>query len=123
MPVGDTLTLTVAPDDLHRARRALTRWLIDRGIAELSACDIVLAAAEAATESIAHGAARITVTATITALEIVVTVDDDGRLHDPDTGALRGNALVMVEAASTHYEITHDDASTTLTARFPLETP
>ncbi|GAA4296738.1 ATP-binding protein [Actinokineospora soli] len=121
---GQTLVLTVTPDDVPRARRALKRWLMDAGIAELSACDIVLGATEAAAEAIAHAASRITVTAAIEQAAVVLTVVDDGRWRDPETGlgTLRGHALTMVEAASAHFEIAHADDRTTLTARFRLET-
>ncbi|MGW5051088.1 ATP-binding protein [Actinokineospora sp. NPDC004072] len=118
-----TLALTVAADRVGAARRALTRWLVDHGVAELSACDIVLAVAEAAAEAGAHGPTAITITATIHPARVVATVTDDGRWRDPETGlgTLRGRALGAVEATAEHYDIAHADDRTTLRACFRLE--
>ncbi|GGS20397.1 hypothetical protein GCM10010171_11320 [Actinokineospora fastidiosa] len=119
-----TLALTITADAADTARRALTRWLIDHGVAELSACDIVLAVTEATAEAVAHAPTSITVTATIHPARVVATVTDDGRWRDPETGlgTLRGHGLGMVEAITEHYDIAHSDDLTTLTAYFRLET-
>lgn len=117
-----TLAMTVAPDELAGVRRAMTRWLIDGGVAELTACDIVLAVTEAALDAAAHGPQRITVTATRHPDRVVATVTDDGRWRDPDTalGTLRGHGLTMLAAATDRYGIAHTADRTTLTASFRL---
>jgi anti-sigma regulatory factor (Ser/Thr protein kinase) len=120
---GQTLAVTTGPADLAGVRRTLTRWLIDRGVGDFAACDIVLAVAEAADDAAAHGAGTITVRVTVQPGRLVATVTDDGRWRDQDTGlaTLRGRGLAMVEAATARYAIAHDGGRTTLTAWFPLE--
>ncbi|MGX7823921.1 ATP-binding protein [Actinokineospora sp. 24-640] len=116
------LALTVEGGGLAALRRTLTRWLIDNGVTELCACDIVLAVAEAATGAAEHADGPVAVTTVIHPARAVVTVSHRGQWRDPDTnlGVLGAQRLTMVEALTEHYDIDHSDDRTTLTAYFPV---
>ncbi|GLZ37547.1 ATP-binding protein [Actinokineospora sp. NBRC 105648] len=120
-----SFTVTADCDELAGARHRLTDWLRGQSAPEALVSDIVLAVYEALANAMEHAYSGepglVALTVTLREDDAVVSVTDHGRWRDPnrDLGITRGHGLVMIQAMTSRFDLTHTDGRTTLTAYFP----
>ena len=120
VPVDLRLWLRADPRVLADVRRALRRWLHDRGAAERSSNEIVLAVCEACTNAIEHAYSpapahfELRARADGELLEIVVT--DTGQWRPPQ-GEHRGRGLKIIDAAMDEVQVNTGERGTQVVMR------
>jgi GAF domain-containing protein/anti-sigma regulatory factor (Ser/Thr protein kinase) len=118
-PLGDHLRTRwpVTPDSLAPIRYLLRRWLMNRGLSEPEAYDVVVASQEACANAIEHaygpGHAEFGVEVSWEAGRIVITVTDQGRWREP-RGENRGRGLPLMRALMDEVDVRHTDAGTSV---------
>jgi anti-sigma regulatory factor (Ser/Thr protein kinase)/putative methionine-R-sulfoxide reductase with GAF domain len=122
---GDAWQTSLPADakQLILLRRALKRWLTQRGVEPNLAYDVVAASSEAAANAIEHaygpsgGAIRVAAERATDA--IVVTVRDFGRWRPPRV-AHRGRGIHMMNGLTDSVQISRSDAGTSVQLRWCL---
>jgi GAF domain-containing protein/anti-sigma regulatory factor (Ser/Thr protein kinase) len=117
--LGDHLATrwAVTPDSLAPIRHLLRRWLMNRGLTEQEAYDIVVAAQEACANAVEHaygpGHADFEVDARWEADRIVITVADHGHWREP-RGENRGRGLSLMRALMDEVDVRRGDDGTSV---------
>jgi anti-sigma regulatory factor (Ser/Thr protein kinase) len=119
-PLCDHLTTQwrVTPDSLAPIRHLLRRWLMNRGVGEQDAYDVIVAAQEACANAVEHaygpGRAHFEVDGLWEDGRITITVTDHGSWRAP-RGKNRGRGLPLMKALMKSVEVRHTDDGTTIT--------
>jgi GAF domain-containing protein/anti-sigma regulatory factor (Ser/Thr protein kinase) len=119
-PTDLRMWLRADPRVLTDVRRALRRWLHDRGATERSSNEIVLAVCEACTNAIEHAYSpapahfELRARADGELLEIVVT--DSGQWRPPH-GEHRGRGLKIIDAAMDEVQLDTNERGTRIVMR------
>jgi serine/threonine-protein kinase RsbW len=122
-----TLNLFAEPQSAARARRALERLLLSRGVDGEGNEFAVLVASELVTNAICHGRDPIEFRADVTERIVRVEVRDGGAplaadANYPDPWSTTGRGLAIVEAVSRDWGVEwHGDGGKTVWAE--LDTP
>jgi anti-sigma regulatory factor (Ser/Thr protein kinase) len=127
-PLGDHLATRwpVTPDSLAPIRYLLQRWLLNRGVVEQRAYDIVVAAQEACANAVEHAygpsSAEFELDARWDDGVVTITVSDHGQWREP-RGTNRGRGLPLMRALMDEVEVHHDDGGTSVTLTRRLGRP
>lgn len=112
------LVIPADPGRLGRLRQAVGDWLAALGLPEQERTLLVLAASEAAANSIEHGyrggaTGDVTVTARVRDVTVALEVRDEGtwRTPTPDPGD-RGRGLAMISSGGARLSVTSDASGT-----------
>jgi anti-sigma regulatory factor (Ser/Thr protein kinase) len=114
------MRLAAEPHVLAEIRRALRRWLRDRGVDERATSEIVLAVCEACTNAIEHAYSPAPAQFELRAREsegvMEFAVTDTGRWRAPK-GEHRGRGLTIIAGAMDDVEVKSDDRGTEVVMR------
>ncbi len=117
------ITLPAERDSAPLLRRLLSRWLADRGASQWDSDAVLLAAAEACSNSIEHAyppdARSFDVEVSGSEGDVSVTVRDYGSWRPP-RGTNRGRGIKMMEALVDSVAIDRGDEGTTVTIQHHL---
>jgi anti-sigma regulatory factor (Ser/Thr protein kinase)/putative methionine-R-sulfoxide reductase with GAF domain len=118
------LRLPAEPESLGRLRRALRRWLHERGVSGADQVEVMLASGEACANAIEHayspGPATFELSARCTGDEVSVVVRDSGRWR-PSRGQDRGRGLKIIAAAMDTVELNRNPTGTEVVMRRRIE--
>jgi GAF domain-containing protein/anti-sigma regulatory factor (Ser/Thr protein kinase) len=119
-PLGDHLTTRwrANPDSLAPIRYLLRRWLMNRGVSEQDAYDVIVATQEACANAVEHaygpGRAEFGVEARWEDGRVTLTVADHGQWRAP-RGENRGRGVPLMRALMDEVDVRHTDDGTTVT--------